>query len=218
MARQPIESLESRVLFIATQTFADGVLHIVMNPGNDRVRILQHPGTTLIGVNVRREPYKTYEGVTLIRVEGLTGQDTMYLGGNLTVPAFMDGGPGRDIIIGAHGNDTLLGGQAGDYIDGGPGDDSIVGGSHNDRIDGGEGNDSIDAGAGNDRVNGGAGDDVILGGGGRDVIDAGDGNDRILGGAANDILTGGAGADTFSQTDRNRELRDLATDDLRTGA
>src|SRR5688572_23292458 len=148
MARQPVESLESRVLFIATQTFADGVLHIVMNPGNDRVRILQHPGTELIGVNVRREPYKIYEGVTLIRVEGLTGQDTMYLGGNLTIPAFMDGGPGRDIIIGAHGNDTLLGGQAGDYIDGGPGDDSIVGGSHNDRIDAGAGNDSVDAGAG----------------------------------------------------------------------
>ena len=209
------ESLEPRCLF-ATQTLGpDGLLHIVLNPGHDRVRVLQHPGTTTIDVIVRREAFRQHDGVTAIRIEGLTGRDVMYLGGNLTTPVTMEGGPGRDVLIGAHGNDTLNGGLGNDFIDGAGGNDTIVGGAHDDTITGSDGNDTIDGGPGRDNISGGAGDDVITGGAGVDVIDGGDGSDTIDGGAQRDILTGGVGADRFFRTDRDREIRDFATDDLR---
>ena len=209
------ESLEPRRLF-ATQTLgADGLLHIVLNPGHDRVRVLQHPGTATIDVIVRREPFRQHEGVTAVRIEGLTGRDVMYLGGNLTVPVTMEGGPGRDVLIGAHGDDRLDGGLGNDFIDGAGGNDTLVGGAHNDTITGGDGNDAIDGGAGRDNLSGGAGDDVLSGGSGVDVIDGGAGDDTIAGGAHRDVLTGGVGADQFFRTDRDREIGDLATDDLR---
>jgi len=213
---QPVESLETRRLFATSTLGADGVLSIVLNPGADRVRILEHgAGSGVIDVIVRREAFQQFNGVTSVRVEGLTGNDVMYLGGTVSIPAVMIGGPGRDVLIGALGDDTLDGGVGNDFIDGGPGNDTIVGGIHDDIISGSAGNDTIDGGTGRDRIDGGVGDDVLTGGGGADAILGGEGNDRITGGIARDVLTGGAGADTFSATDRDREISDLTSEDTR---
>jgi Ca2+-binding RTX toxin-like protein len=211
-----VEGLESRRLFAAVMSLAeDGVLTITLNPGPDRVRVLQHPGSTMVDVIVRREPFRQFDGVTAVHINGLGGPDVMYLGGNMTIPAVMDGGPGRDVLMGAMGNDRLDGGVGNDYIDGGPGDDVLIGGIHDDILVGRDGNDSLDGGAGRDRLTGGAGNDTLTGGAAADRLDGGAGDDIINGGAARDFLIGGVGADTFFRTDNDRELRDLATDDLR---
>lgn len=213
-----VESLEPRRLFSTISLGADGVLDIALNAGDDRARILQHPGTSRIDVLVRREAFRQYDGVTLIRIDGRTGRDVMYLGATVTVPCVMIGGLGRDVLVGGVANDTFDGGPGFDYVNAGGGDDTIVGGLNRDVLDGGAGNDTIDGGAGPDEILGGAGDDRITGGTGVDNIDGGDGNDIITGGAGRDVLRGGVGADTFSALDKDREIRDLATDDLRTGA
>jgi Ca2+-binding RTX toxin-like protein len=211
-----VEGLESRRLCAAVFSLAeDGVLTITLNPGPDRARVLQHPGTTKVDVIVRKEEFRQFDGVTAVRLNGMGGPDVMYLGGNMTIPAVMNGGPGRDVLIGAMGNDTLDGGVGNDYIDGGPGDDVLIGGIHDDILIGHDGNDSLDGGVGRDRLTGGAGNDTLVGGAGADRLDGGAGDDRIDGGAARDFLIGGIGADTFSLSDSDRELRDLATDDLR---
>lgn len=194
-----VEALESRRLF-TTITFEGGLLHVTLNERPDRARVLLHPGTTTVDLIVRKEPFRQYDGVTSVRVEGLGGHDRIYLSPTLSLPVVMDGGPGRDALFGSHGDDVLDGGLGNDYIDGGGGNDRLIGGAHNDIIRGGDGNDTID------------------GGGGRDRIDGGAGNDVLTGGAARDVLTGGVGADTFAGLDRDREIRDLATEDLRTGA
>jgi Ca2+-binding RTX toxin-like protein len=211
-----VEGLESRRLCVAVISLAtDGVLTITLNPGADRVRVLQHPGTSKIDVIVRREPFQQFDGVTAVHINGLGGNDVMYLGTNMAIPAVMNGGPGRDIMMGAFGNDTLDGGVGNDYIDGGPGDDVLIGGIHDDILLGRDGNDSLDGGAGRDRLDGGAGGDTLRGGAGADHLNGGAGDDIINGGAARDLLIGGIGADTFSPSDNDRELRDLATDDVR---
>ena len=213
-----IESLESRRLFATVTLGTDGLLHIVLNPGADRVRVLQHTGTTKIDVIVRREPFRQFDGVTAVRIDGLGGPDRMYLGPTLAIPATMNGGPGRDVLTGAQAADVLDGGVGNDYITGGGGDDTLIGGVHHDILNGGDGNDTLDGGAGRDTISGGLGDDILTGGGAVDTIDGGDGNDRIEGAGARDVLTGGVGSDVFSSADRDREITDLATDDVRTGA
>jgi Ca2+-binding RTX toxin-like protein len=215
MSCHVIEGLECRRLFATSVLGTDGVLSITLNPGPDRVRVLQHPGTSKIDVIVRREPFRQFDGVVSIRIEGGTGNDVMYLGSTVTTPVSMFGGPGRDVIIGGLGNDTLDGGVGNDYIRGEAGDDVLVGGIHDDILIGGAGNDALDGGQGRDWLRGLEGDDTLDGGIGIDRLDGGGGNDRITGGAARDLLIGGIGADTFSLTDNDREIRDLAGDDLR---
>ena len=90
---------------------------------------------------------------------------------------------------GGSGDDTLTGGDGGDYLLGGGGDDTVHGGTGNDRILGGSGDDSIYGGEGND---------IIIGDTGNDTIDAGAGDDFIIDSIGDDTLTGGTGADTFS--------------------
>ena len=78
------------------------------------------------------------------------------------------GGP---VLNGRAGNDTLLGGAAGDLL---------FGDTHPSSWQ--------QVGDGNDEVRGGAGDDTLWGAGGAD---------RLEGGAGNDALWGGTGADSF---------------------
>jgi Ca2+-binding RTX toxin-like protein len=87
-------------------------------------------------------------------VDGLGGNDTIYLGG---------------------GNDAASGGDGNDSIDGGTGADTIHGGAGDDRIDGGAGDgaaDSVMAGDGNDTYIWGPEDgaDTFVGGGGWNAI------------------------------------------------
>ncbi len=100
------------------------------------------------------------------------------------------------------GDDTELGGFAGDdVIDGLGGADWINGKDGNDILYGGDGNDDLQGGLGNDTLIGGAGNDRLLGYGiwPNDSYAASNdaGDDLLDGGAGNDLLYGGAGNDTY---------------------
>ena len=100
-------------------------------------------------------------------------------------------------LIGAAGNDTLIGGANADSLDGGDGNDSLIANAGADTIQGGLGNDAALAGDGNDQIFGGVGGDSLDGGAGNDSLDGGNDKDKLLGGAGNDTLSGGIGADTL---------------------
>jgi Ca2+-binding RTX toxin-like protein len=103
------------------------------------------------------------------------------------VPVTVDGGPGKDWIRGAEGNDTLFGG---------PGDD---------RLEGSHGNDTLDGGDGDDELSGYAGADHLAGGAGNDTLHPDDYEDPSA-----DTIDGGPGIDTiesdYSSRFRNSDL------------
>jgi Ca2+-binding RTX toxin-like protein len=101
----------------------------------------------------------------------------------------------RIVVDGGAGNDTLIGGDAGETLDGGPGADRLTGRGGNDVLDGGDGNDTLggDSDSQYDETTNG-GDDVLRGG---------PGDDRLTGDApaqnavvGRDVLDGGPGTDT----------------------
>jgi Ca2+-binding RTX toxin-like protein len=100
-----------------------------------------------------------------------------------------DGAPGEndyaqpDIerVLGGAGNDTIVA-QAGDFanlLDGAPGNDSIVGGGGPDDIIGRAGDDDLDGGAGSDAMNGGDDADLMRSGPGADFMAGGAGRDTV---------------------------------------
>lgn len=152
------------------------------------------------------------DGVGSVKVLGGGGDDRVRSSPRSS--AVLDGGPGRDVLVG---------GPRGDWLDGGPGSDRLLGRGGRDVLDGG--------GPAPDVLDGGAGADIAtyesvrrpvavdlrrgLGGvrGERDVLRAiqdvrggtradrlvGDaGANRLSGGAGADLLVGGAGRDLLS--------------------
>ncbi|MCP5366703.1 MAG: hypothetical protein H6906_04225, partial [Hyphomicrobiales bacterium] len=124
------------------------------------------------------------------------------LGGNDTVT----GGDAGDYIRGGDGDDRLSGQLGNDTLMGQDGNDTLLGGDGNDVLDGGKGNDKMWGGTGNDSLAGGDGDDYMKGEDGDDVLDGGAGNDKLWGGTGHDSLTGGAGNDSLLGEDGNDTL------------
>ena len=100
-------------------------------------------------------------------------------------------------VTGGEGDDTFLGGTAGDEFTGNGGDDQAAGNDGNDTLNGDAGDDVFRGGEGSDTIDGGADNDTLLGEGGDDSISGGTGNDLIVGGEGADELTGGTGSDTL---------------------
>jgi Ca2+-binding RTX toxin-like protein len=110
--------------------------------------------------------------------------------------------------VGGAGNDTLEGGDLGDFLFGGEfsaagarladsGNDAFFGGVGADAIYGFDGHDVIHGEVGNEYVEAGEGNDTVNGGHDADTLLGDAGNDVINGGAGFDYLYGGAGADLF---------------------
>ena len=126
------------------------------------------------------------------------------------------GAAGNDHLLGDDGNDVLSDGAGQDTVHGGAGDDHVMAATDaaNDTYDGGTGRDTLDYSATTQGVvadlrTGTAdgdetGHDVIanfeevVGGSGDDQIVAGSAAVSMAGGAGNDALEGGAGDDTIS--------------------
>ncbi|MEZ4317464.1 MAG: calcium-binding protein [Myxococcota bacterium] len=151
---------------------------------------------------------------------------------------YLEGGAGADILHGeggidtmhgdlpgvstVAGNDTLFGGNQGDFLYGGEGDDEIHGGSGDDELYGENGadalfgdlgndklygdepgqsnNDTLRGNRGNDTLEGGAGDDWLHGGEDDDVLLGEDGEDKLFGSRGNDVMNGGSDADVLCDT------------------
>ena len=176
---------------------------------------------TLIEVRLGDENDELHEGVpdnpVRVRAFGGPGNDLLMAGGEL------DGGGGRDVIIGGPGGDVIsdgdLSGAAGEL---GPGPDVLDGGGGRNLIDysrrtapiildlgksatGGERNegdavtnfDDAAGGSGNDRLTGSAALNYLTGHRGNDTLTGLAGQDELVGGAGRDQLTGGADSDRF---------------------
>jgi Ca2+-binding RTX toxin-like protein len=134
------------------------------------------------------------DGNDLIQMGNTTAAEEAYGGsGNDRIEAdsagiasvdYMEGGSGRDSLMGYAGNDVLYGGdgdESGANIAVGPSNltytPGLFGGAGDDYLDGGRGNDFLDGGMDNDRLLGGDDSDTLVGGEGADFIDGGDGKD-----------------------------------------
>jgi Ca2+-binding RTX toxin-like protein len=123
--------------------------------------------------------------------------------------AYVDGGPGNDVIIGSQtsaatpcteGCHLEAGSQT---FEGGEGDDIVYGDRGNDILRGNGGDDRLYGGIGDDRLEGGPGNDWLSGGFGADTIDGDEGSDYVRGDATVDHIydTGLTGTDTLSFAD-----------------
>jgi len=167
------------------------------------------------------------EGVNLIL--GTNGRNTLdFSGTELLDISHIDGGPGRDTIIGSQASDVILGGAGNDILHGQAGDDVFLIEGVNqgkDRITGGDGYDSILGSTGTDTfllkhfqgeesvelIDGGPGINTIMGTQSRNYLDfsatellniqmiaGGAGNDIIIGSSGDDVLKGGVGNDVLT--------------------
>ncbi len=109
-------------------------------------------------------------------------------------------GPGRCVIEGFGGDDTLIGSSGDDKICGGGDDDTLSdlaasGGAGNDTLSDDSGFNGLSGGAGNDNLTGGTGPDALSGGSGDDDLSGGAGDDTLSGGTGTDDVDGGEGTD-----------------------
>jgi Ca2+-binding RTX toxin-like protein len=131
-----------------------------------------------------------HSGVRIVGGDGADGVHVYDEG----IGGFPAGTPYAIVLTGGAGNDTLVGGDAGERIDGGPGNDRVAGLGGDDTIDGGDGADRLSGDSDDQNATPGGGDDVVRGGPGDDRL-TGDGHDAASA-VGHDVLDGGPGTDT----------------------
>jgi uncharacterized repeat protein (TIGR01451 family) len=78
-----------------------------------------------------------------IFVYGKAGNDTITVDPTITLPAFLFGGDGNDVLVGGGGADVLVGGAGIDALSGGVGRNLLIGGTGADSLTGGNGGDIL---------------------------------------------------------------------------
>ena len=143
-----------------------------------------NPGGGDVDVDVTFAPDIEFPGL-----DGVQGNDLLTATGG-----FGTGGPAvRPVVMGGSvDNDTVIGGNAGDWVTGASGNDTLRGGPGNDHV--GENPHLFEAVAGTE-----VGLDKLFGGPGGDVLRAGPEGDRLDGGPGDDEEHGGDGDDVFLQ-------------------
>lgn len=111
-----------------------------------------------------------------------------------------DSDPSFPVMIGA-----LIDGQV-RPLEGGPGRDRLVGGAMADLLEGDGGQDSIAGGGGQDHLIGGPGADNLTGGAASDWLMGGGGPDRLSGGGGKDHCRGAGGLDTAKSCENARGI------------
>ena len=129
------------------------------------------------------------------------------------------GGPGEDVMGGAHLDDLLMGRDGDDLLRGRDGADTLKGGRGEDTLVGGAGDDLLAGQGGGDTLRGDVGRDTLKGGGGRDKLNGGTGNDELFGGSGDDLLKGGRGDDILvGGRGHDRMKGNLGSDEMRGGS
>ncbi|WP_260107407.1 calcium-binding protein [Phaeobacter inhibens] len=189
--------------------------HVDGGVGFDTLHLVGATGVNI--VLAEHELEAVYGADTLDGVSG-SASDTLS-GSGLDVELVIDGRGGNDSIVGGlagdhlnggDGRDTLRGGNGGDLISGGAdndvvlaqnGDDLAFGGLGDDRIEGGDGDDFVSGGEGDDTLSGDSHDDIVSGDAGNDQLDGGSGDDTLRGGEGNDTLSFWLGDDSLEGGD-----------------
>jgi Ca2+-binding RTX toxin-like protein len=129
----------------------------------------------------------------------------------------LNGGHGRDVIVGGCGPDVIRGGDGADNLDGRAGADVLIGDDDPDLLKGGPGNDTLNGNRGADLLLGESGNDILHGERGRDVLNGGEGRDFLYGGLDYDHLDGGSGNDEMYGDAGNDLLKGGSGNDLLVG-
>jgi Ca2+-binding RTX toxin-like protein len=175
-----VESLEERTLFAApavTAAVAEGVLEVVGGKKADTIVIIlssSDPNSVEVQCGRFAKVIGSFNRADIpggIYLSGGGGNDTLVVNSMIDLPATIVGGPGKDILAGAMGDDALDGGPGNDTLVGGRGDDSLDGGSGKDKLFGGDGDDVLSGGTGNDAVTGGSGADAFEDDAAAEVLD-----------------------------------------------
>lgn len=172
-----IQALEPRRFLTVTIDYdpARQVLSFIGNDKRDRLEFGRTDPTETLRVVVNGQEEVFTSPIRLISMSLGGGADTVILG-QVSIPAFIRGGPGNDTLSGGLGNDTILGEGGFDYVFGREGDDLIDGGLQGDTIFGFTGDDVITSGS--DILEN---DDTISGGEGNDMVDySGSDNPLVL--------------------------------------
>ena len=162
-------------------------------------------GDTLADVIARNTEADWLQDDVMVAAARVFGTDADDLLASDSGGELIDGGAGRDIIIGSQA-------ARGEQLRGGTEDDIIFGDHGEDTLLGDAGNDTLHAGGGDDAVLGGSGDDFLSGGDDDDFLDGGEGNDAFLGGNGNDVFVAGVGADVIHDFDIWTDRLALASD------
>lgn len=143
------QSLEERRLMAAvplsssTYAFAGGTqLRINGTAGNDTINVTRKGSGYLLTTNTGYS--QSFVGnFSSLRVYGGKGNDTININDYVTIPAYVHGDEGDDVLTGGAGDDFLYGGAGNDKLLGNAGRDTLVtlGGGTNDVATGGAGND-----------------------------------------------------------------------------
>jgi Ca2+-binding RTX toxin-like protein len=91
-------------------------------------------------------------------------------------------------------------------LEGGPGRDRLLGGTLADLLEGDGGADSLAGGGGQDQLIGGPGADNLSGGGAADWLLGGSGPDKLSGGGGKDVCRGAGGTDTAKSCESTRGI------------
>jgi Ca2+-binding RTX toxin-like protein len=118
-----------------------------------------------------------------------------------------DLGRGSDTFDADRSLQAMIGSLAdGRPLEGGPGRDRLVGGALADLLEGDGGSDSMAGGGGQDHLIGGPGSDNLSGGGASDWLIGGGGPDKLSGGGGRDICRGAGGLDTGKSCETARGI------------
>lgn len=231
---------------------------IAVSGGAANVRVQQTIGTVAPAAGKGCEGVKPPQGVAFavdcagpgivaVDVTGQAGVDKLTAAG-LTVPAFVDGGPGNDAIAGGAANDTLIGAGGADGLRGGPGIDTVsyadaahgtpanlaglvgvvatIGGTGSAPLADVDGTGDTIASdvegligtASGDNLTGDGGANILDGGAGGDIVSGEGGADIVRGGPGDDEVDGGDGNDRLEGGDGSDGLRGEAPPSLGSGS
>jgi glucose/arabinose dehydrogenase len=119
--------------------------------GNDVIVISAGSNPSALGVQLVTPTSSIRQAVggpfQRLVVYGGDGNDLIEVAANVTVPAFLFGGGGNDVLIAGGGPSVLVGGAGQDLLLGGRGGDVLIGGSGDDTLLSLSGNDLLLAGA-----------------------------------------------------------------------
>ncbi len=196
-----LESLECRTVLSAD--LANGVLTVTGTSKADVIGVDipaagDFAGQLEVNVNGTLSHFDPQQ-VSSLKVFGLGGNDTISIGEEVQIDAWISGGNGKDDIAGGGGDDEVHGGNGKDSIRGGEGYDELYGNNGKDSLYGDDDDDFIDGGNGADDCHGGLGDDRLKGGNGKDSLDGDEGNNLLDSDRGKDTKRNGEDADLDSE-------------------
>ncbi|MGA2258200.1 MAG: hypothetical protein ABSG53_26330, partial [Thermoguttaceae bacterium] len=110
------------------------VLYVGGTAGNDTISINPAASGGSVTVTINGKTSSPYNVTGRIEVHGWEGNDVITVSPKITLPAYLFGGTGNDILTGGGGNDVLVGGGGIDVLTGGAGRNLIIAGSGPTRI------------------------------------------------------------------------------------